>query len=334
MLIRVLTMLCVSLMQGCLWISDPDIWPSEFIDKTTLPGLVGKKDTQAVEMFGPPTYVVHVNDDILYLYEKREEDSAYPLAALPIDLLFMLTGSSPGFYTVYGREVSCVLLEFDNKKELKEYKTKTTGAATSRQMKISKPKYDNCLGLFDLYDSEIILGREYMAVDSDQSAMSKVDLTDSGMLPRPDYVASGCDITASQEVELPNQELLTGSEYIPAGSDLNTSQQYKLYLSYSPNDPTRLCYLCLAADNEHPNAQIEVGRHISQGIYGIHTDLRRAYVWYSLAARGGIDTHIRLIRHKMTNKQITEAEQMLVDWEPGQCERDLSQISKDDNLEN
>jgi tetratricopeptide (TPR) repeat protein len=100
-------------------------------------------------------------------------------------------------------------------------------------------------------------------------------------------------------------------------------ETYRQYVSRAPNDLTRLPYLCRAADAGHPNAQMEVGRHFAQGNYGIQKDVKRAYVWYSLADSGGSDMHLQLLLREMTSEQITEAKRMLADWKPGQCEHDL-----------
>ena len=101
-------------------------------------------------------------------------------------------------------------------------------------------------------------------------------------------------------------------------------EQYREYLWRAPGDPAGLPYLCRAADQGHPNAQIEVGRHFAQGNYGIQKDFRRAYVWYSLASNSGFDTHLKLLVQDMTPKQINDAKRMLADWKPGQCEEDLA----------
>ena len=113
-------------------------------------------------------------------------------------------------------------------------------------------------------------------------------------------------------------------DLLEAGLLDGAEQQYRRYVALSPNDPTRLPYLCRAADGGHPNAQIEVGRHFAQGIGGLTPDLRRAYVWYSLANRSFPDlVQLQSVIKQMSPEQIAEAEQMLVSWKPGQCAREL-----------
>jgi hypothetical protein len=115
----------------------------------------------------------------------------------------------------------------------------------------------------------------------------------------------------------------SGKTYSYLKGNLVALEQYRAYLARVPGDATRLQYLCSAADKGHPNAQIEVGRHFAQGIYGIQKDFSRAYVWYSLASKSGYDTHLKLLIRDMKSEQINDADRMLAGWEPGQCERDL-----------
>lgn len=112
--------------------------------------------------------------------------------------------------------------------------------------------------------------------------------------------------------------------YERIGYNLSAHEMYMQYERLAPNDLSRLKYLCGAADQGHPNAQIEVGRHFSEGVEGVPHDLRRAYVWYSLAMWCfPDDSHLQLTKQKMTGHDITEAERMLDNWEPGHCEAEL-----------
>lgn len=102
--------------------------------------------------------------------------------------------------------------------------------------------------------------------------------------------------------------------------------QLQLYhLDQVPHE--RLKWLCRSADQGYPAAQLEVGRLHWKGVQGVKQDLRIAYVWYSLAARGGYKDwdvwELRSLKSKMTPDQTIEATNMLEDWQPGQCEHSL-----------
>jgi hypothetical protein len=102
----------------------------------------------------------------------------------------------------------------------------------------------------------------------------------------------------------------------------------QLQLYYAEGRPNaRLKWLCRAADQGYVTAQVEIGRLYWKGLDGLKQDLRRAYVWYSLAAQGGYKDwdvwELRSLKSRMTADQTIEATDMLDAWEPGQCERDL-----------
>lgn len=240
-LVRVWIVLIIVLLQGCYPISDPDLWPRDFVQKDTLPTLVGKHEEKVLEKLGFPTYVVKRGDTFSYLYQDYDVDRRmWMLLYIPI-----ITAWEKGI------EASCVLLNFGGDGVLQQYEIRVGGAATSDS---------NCTDLFGLDDSEFLDPRLHVSI----------------------------------------------------GGDYGIEEQYQWYTVRPPNDPTRIPYLCRAADGGHPNAQIEVGRHFAQGVDGVPQDLRRAYVWYSLAKGGFSDVvQLQLIMKKMTLEQIEEAEQML-----------------------
>lgn len=84
---------------------------------------------------------------------------------------------------------------------------------------------------------------------------------------------------------------------------------------------------CPDADSGQADAQKHIGDLFYLGTHGIKRDLIRAYVWYSLAATGGnIEATRQLypLIDELFPDQSDEAVRQLLDWEPGQCERDLN----------
>jgi len=148
--------------------------------------------------------------------------------------------------------------------------------------------------------------------------LKKYQTKNIGMLPRLgefDHCRELFNINASKVID--------GCIYVRIGGDINIDDQYKIY-ERSPSDPSSLQSLCDAADLGPPRAQLEVGARYALGIYGVQVDHIRAYVWYSLANRGCYDdVRYELLKQGMATQQIAEAELMLADWEPGQCEKAL-----------
>ena len=101
--------------------------------------------------------------------------------------------------------------------------------------------------------------------------------------------------------------------------------QWYLYFTERA-DISSLKWLCRAADQGMSRAQIELAEQYEHGTRMIHQDLAQSYIWYSLAARGGVEdsrSKLEKLTNNMTLEQIEEAEKKLAAWTPGQCEQAL-----------
>jgi len=107
----------------------------------------------------------------------------------------------------------------------------------------------------------------------------------------------------------------------------------QLELFYVRHDPLeKLKWLCRAADQGQRNAQKELADLYREGCGVINQDLARAYVWFSLALQGDVGeyrSNLDSVIKFMSQAQLNEAEHMLTNWKPGQCERDLVPIDSD-----
>lgn len=107
---------------------------------------------------------------------------------------------------------------------------------------------------------------------------------------------------------------------------VDPDEQMRLYdLVRKVDFSLSLFLLCETADSGHPEAQLEVG-HWLRNSSAIRRNIKRAYVWYNLPTRHGHNWNeweLRQIKAEMTSQQLSEAEQMLADWQPGQCIEDL-----------
>ena len=87
--------------------------------------------------------------------------------------------------------------------------------------------------------------------------------------------------------------------------------------------PNAWKWMCLAANQGHAKAQHELGIVYWRGVEPFEQDTVRAYMWYSLAASNGYGysaAHNDLVAAQMTAEQIAEAERLVEEWEPGECE--------------
>jgi len=103
---------------------------------------------------------------------------------------------------------------------------------------------------------------------------------------------------------------------VPTHVSFKTFELNKEIKAYCPN-----------ADSGQADAQKHIGDLHYLGTHGIKRDLILAYVWYSLAATGGNTEATRQLYSlidELSPDQSDEAVRLLLDWEPGQCERDLN----------
>ena len=122
---------------GCA-ISDPDEWPRDFVQRSALPKLIGKHENEVLKELGAPTYFVKRQGAVSYLYQDLDEDTVLFVLLLPL-------GQKKG------AEVSCVLLDFDEKRILREYKIDTAGGVTG----VYGGRHD-CQTLFGIDDDDLL----------------------------------------------------------------------------------------------------------------------------------------------------------------------------------
>ena len=94
--------------------------------------------------------------------------------------------------------------------------------------------------------------------------------------------------------------------------------------------PGPLQFLCNSADSGDTNAQYKLGLYFDYGIEGLPKDQMRAYVWYEIAAASGSHmtsaSRAKQLQSVLSEEQVLQAKQLIRDWIPGWCEKDLSAL--------
>ena len=65
---------------------------------------------------------------------------------------------------------------------------------------------------------------------------------------------------------------------------------------------------------------------------GVPKSVEKAYVWYRLAENNDCQNcaeSVELIRHALSKSELSNAENLLNHWKPGQCEIELSKARED-----
>lgn len=145
--------------------------------------------------------------------------------------------------------------------------------------------------------------------------------------------AAGHAMTSNDPRDYRPSEDAVIEDYLREGAELGDPEsQYQLGIYYMRKKNSQAFdWVCSAADQQHPRAQLLMGHWYSQDRsrsdiwpYIQNTlDDRNAYVWYSLAqGNGDNDAALfrdNMARNRMNEKQLQEARRLLDDWRPGTC---------------
>jgi TPR repeat protein len=106
-------------------------------------------------------------------------------------------------------------------------------------------------------------------------------------------------------------------------------RDFSSYQSTVDLNITDIADICLDADLGSMSARETLGRKYYFG-NGVPEDLKRSYMWYSLAAKVYIPPWMKAGKSQMqcdgmTSKQLSRAITLLNEWKPGKCEKGLLQ---------
>jgi hypothetical protein len=135
------------------------------------------------------------------------------------------------------------------------------------------------------------------------------------------------DTATSQVVSTESSTQLESVEAISQTAERGDADAQLQFYYVNPGSPEGLRWLCRSAEQGNPHAQNEVARLYRQGVGSVEKDLRRAYVWYKFAVQNGHEEYqwkLEEVTESLTSEQMAEAEKILANWQPGQCERELA----------
>ena len=114
----------------------------------------------------------------------------------------------------------------------------------------------------------------------------------------------------------------------------NTDAQLKLFEEIYSEDPNRgLRWLCKSADLGNEEARFIMAKIYEYGGYAgvennvVQQDYKLSYLWLALVGLyDQEDLQFFADRH-LTVEELSEAKNLLREWTPGQCEKDLGLVS-------
>jgi hypothetical protein len=114
----------------------------------------------------------------------------------------------------------------------------------------------------------------------------------------------------------------------------NSDAQLKLFKEMRAAYPEEaLRWLCKSADQGNHNARHILGsiyehdEHIWVDRYFVRQDYQLAYMWYSLGGQMDGEMLNSFADRHLNSEELSEAKNLLREWTPGQCERDLDLVS-------
>ena len=120
----------------------------------------------------------------------------------------------------------------------------------------------------------------------------------------------------------PNPRILPSNLIPPAQAD----SLLELYWD-APTHTEAKRWLCRSADAGYSEARYRLGLLYEVGSEGVPVDPVKAYMWYRLAASTGdymrSANQAKRLQETFTPEQANQADTLIQNWKPGQCEIDL-----------
>ena len=288
--------LSLMLLSSCWTIPIQTDTPDEFTQsRDSLVSLSGSTSEEVVNSIGLPAWIVQKDKDekTYYIYQWWSNDT---------DWMWVGYLPSPIVFSEKASESHCILLEFGNDKRLRSYKVDSDsgnlydGGIT-----------DNCLEVF---------GMQKFALSSD---------------------------------EIRKHEEERSVETRKRAEEGDAKAMYRIYLGMRDDYKKPIdawIWLCNAADRGYEGAQIEIAYWHRESNWEltqsdriewlrnakIQADDRIAYLWYTLAANGD-ENRLRirdyLFSETLSKKEIAEAEDMVSNWKPGQCQSGFMAVTSE-----
>ena len=131
-----------------------------------------------------------------------------------------------------------------------------------------------------------------------------------------------------------NERSLMDISRYPASARPHKPPETELQKYYNdPDDKDATTWLCRAADAGNPEAQYRLGLLYEYGTGNFPKDPIKAYMWYRISESTGgymrpADQAERILAD-IPPEQASKADQLVRDWKPGQCEKELTPSKAD-----
>ena len=187
-------------------------------------------------------------------------------------------------------------------------------------------------------------GKKRYFCDDVRAKARETDLARRLLGDREDVRATGCSPSYAGFVQTPKEAPKEPPAELKARADEGDVEAMYQYALRVNDSAEAWKFHCLAANQNHPDAQGLVADHYRQGRDPVERDVLRAYVWYRLAELNGYEgrwtnkliktetgwkccmatPYSEVLADNMTPSELADGERLVSKWKPNpaECERD------------
>jgi len=299
-------LLLTGLLTGCWTLHIKDETPETLGNIDLLQSFIGQKSESVVRELGLPDELLSDGDKQFMVYSARSSDTGF-LVFIWLPVWAMRDSDNV---------LHCLRIELDSDNLVKEYLVKSK--VLNRIFLGDVHFYSNCQEVFWIWKGswkEPIKLQKATDFPSTWKEIEKEKLTEKEV----------------KEAEKIAQELAKLELEANKG---NSDAQLKLFKEVLSQDTNRaLGWLCKSADLGNQEARSIMAKIYQYGGYTwikkgvVQQDYKLSYLWHALSGLyDQEDLQFFADRH-LNSAELSEAKNLLREWTPGQCERDLGLVS-------
>ena len=320
-------LLLTGFLSGCWPLTIKDDAPGSLGNIELLQSFIGLKSESVIREFGLPDELLSDGDKLFMVYSAKSTDTS----------LVMVIWIPVWAINDFENTIHCLRFELDSDNVVKEYRFKSKVMQSGVYPIVDFPSYLNCQEVFwsrkERTKLQLVTGFP-SAWNPYPSAWKEV-IRQGGLegLAKEEAERLAIEEAIKRKNILSLRDSLdrymTTSELEHQSVEGNPYAQFRLYTELMESDPTvAYRWLCKSADIGHSQARYTLGQIFEYSKQG-HV---QAYVLYSLSSysqsgKFNEESLQSFVEKNLSAEEYQKARIALLEWRPGQCERDLGSVS-------
>jgi hypothetical protein len=312
-------LLLTGFLSGCWSLHIKGETPATLGNIDLLQSFIGQGSESVIRELGLPDELLSDGDKQFMVYSARSSDTAF----LMIIWVPVWAGNSEA------NTLHCLRFELDSDNVVKEYRLKSK--VLRRLLLGDQHFYSNCQEVFWIWKEPTKLQKATDFPSTWKEIEKQQNPERYAKWEKREPRKENRERRLKQAEEERQQQV---EELFQQAKQGNADAQLALFKGIRAQNPKEaLRWLCKSADQGNQDARHILGSiyehdgHIWVDRYFARRDYQLAYMWYSLGGQmDGEMLHSFADRH-LNSAELSEAKNMLREWTPGQCERDLGLVS-------